>query len=143
MSGAREHILAAARRALGRGPLDAARRAEEIIDQYVGRFMGWLGTREVHATIRAFRGGAEESRDEVLGRARRRLAAGHPPEEVMHYLAHTLTNKLLHMPTVQIRRAGAGAQHELVAAARALYDLETDSGDDDDAAGGDGGGSAT
>jgi hypothetical protein len=34
----------------------------------------------------------------------------------MHYLANALTNKLLHVPTVQIRRAGAGARHELVGA---------------------------
>ncbi len=122
---------------------DAARQAEEIVDQYVGRFMGWLGTHEVRATIRAVRGSAEETRNEVLQRARRRLAAGHPPEEVMHYLAHTLTNKLLHVPTVQIRRAGAGARQELIAAARALYDLKLDPGDADGGADGDDGGSTT
>jgi hypothetical protein len=49
----------------------------------------------------------------------------------MHYLARALTNKLLHAPTVQIRRAGAGARHELVAAARTLYELESDPGDAD------------
>jgi glutamyl-tRNA reductase len=70
----------------------------------------------VGATIRAVRGGAAQTRDQVLEVARRRLAAGHAPEEVMHYLANALTNKLLHVPTVQIRRAGAGARHELVAA---------------------------
>jgi len=122
---------------------EAARQAEQIIDQQVGRFMGWLGTREVRATIRAVRGGAEETRDEMLAKARRRLAAGHPPEEVMHYLAHALTNKLLHAPTVQIRRAGASARHELVAAARALYDLECEPGDPGDDAGRDNDGSAT
>jgi glutamyl-tRNA reductase len=122
---------------------DAARQAEEIIDQHVGRFMGWLGTREVRSTIREFRGGAEATRDEVLETACRRLAAGHPPEEVMHYLARILTNKLLHAPTVQIRRAGAGARHELVAAARTLYDLESNPGDPNDDADGNGGGNST
>lgn len=122
---------------------DAARQAEEIIDQHVGRFMGWLGTREVRSTIREFRGGAEATRDEVLEQACRRLAAGHPPEEVMHYLARILTNKLLHAPTVQIRRAGAGARHELVAAARTLYDLESNPGDPNDDADGNGGGNST
>jgi glutamyl-tRNA reductase len=124
---------------------DAARQAEEIIDQHVGRFMGWLGTRDVGATIRAVRGNAEDTRNQVLEKAYRRLAAGHPPEEVMQFLARALTNKLLHAPTVQIRRAGAGARHELVAAARTLYELESDpgdsAGDSDDGAGGDGGGS--
>lgn len=109
---------------------DAARQAEEIIDQHVHRFMRWLGTREVRDTIRAFRGDAEQARDAVLERARRRLAAGTPADEVMQYLAHTLTNRLLHTPTVQIRRAGAGARHELVTAARTLYELEDDRSDD-------------
>ena len=104
---------------------DAARQAEEIIDQHVGRFMGWLGTREVLGTISAVRGSAEASRDEVLSRARRRLAAGHPPEEVIEYLANTLTNKLLHAPTVQIRHAGAASRQEIVNAARTLYDLDS------------------
>jgi glutamyl-tRNA reductase len=125
---------------------DAARQAEEIIDQQVGRFMGWLGTREVGSTIRAVRGGAAQTRDQVLEVARRRLAAGHPPEDVMHYLANALTNKLLHVPTVQIRRAGASARHELVAAARTLYGLESDPGDPgdpDDEPGGDDDGKAT
>jgi glutamyl-tRNA reductase len=123
---------------------DAARQAEEIVDQHVGRFMSWLGTREVHNTIRAVRGGAEETRDDVLDKARRRLAAGASADEVMQYLAHTLTNKLLHTPTVQIRRAGAGARHELITAARTLYDLDDDSGDDDsgDDVDGDDGGNA-
>ncbi len=112
---------------------DAARQAEEIIDQHVGRFMSWLGTREVLATIRAFRGGAEEARDAVLEKARRRLAAGVPADEVMDYLAYTLTNKLLHTPTVQIRDAGAGARHELIAAARTLYELDGDATRDTDA----------
>jgi hypothetical protein len=40
---------------------------------------------------------------------------------------------------VQIRRAGAAARHELVAAARTLYDLQGSPGDGDDDDGGDGG----
>ena len=50
------------------------------------------------------------------------------------------------MPPVQIRRAGAGARHELVAAARTLYGLESDPGDPgepDDEPGGDDDGKAT
>jgi glutamyl-tRNA reductase len=54
----------------------------------------------------------------------------------MAYRARTLTSKLLHAPTVQIRRAGAGARHELVAAARTLYGLESNPGEDDDGSGG-------
>ncbi len=116
---------------------DAARQAEEIIDQHVHRFMRWLGTREVRGTIRAFRDEAGQAREAVLEKAHRRLAAGMPPEQALQYLAHTLTNRLLHAPTVQIRRAGAGARHELIDAARTLFELDDDSVDD-----GSGGGNA-
>jgi glutamyl-tRNA reductase len=111
---------------------DAARQAEEIIDQHVGRFMGWLGTREVSETIRAMRSGAEGARDEMLDKARRRLAAGDAPEDVLQYLAQTLTNKLLHTPTVEVRRAGAAHRREIVAAARSIYQLGSEPAGDDD-----------
>ena len=37
----------------------------------------------------------------------RMLSAGSDPEAALRFLANTLTNKLMHAPTVQIRRAGA------------------------------------
>lgn len=101
----------------------AAQEAEEIVDDQVDRFMGWLGTRGVTDTIVEFRRGAEQHRDVVLDRARRMIAAGAAPNEALEFLAHTLTNKVLHAPTVSIRRAGARADGELVDAARTLFDL--------------------
>ncbi len=103
---------------------EAALEAEEIVDAQVDRFMGWLGTRGVTDTIIGVRRGAQAQRDEVLRRARRMLAAGADPEEALAYLAHTLTNKMLHAPTVSIRRAGARSEEELVDAARTLFDLD-------------------
>lgn len=107
---------------------EAARQAEEIIERQVEQFMGWLGTRDVADTIREVRRGAESTRDTVLERARRQIASGVPPEEVLQYLAHTLTNKLLHAPTVHIRHAGADARQDIVEAARVLFDLDDDPG---------------
>lgn len=105
---------------------EAASQAEEIIDTQVRHFMGWLGTRDVVTTIRAFRESAEEARDVALERARRMLASGRPADEVVGYLANTLTNKLLHTPTVQIRQAGAEGRGELVEAAHVLFELADD-----------------
>ncbi|MGW8323502.1 MAG: RNase adapter RapZ, partial [Thermodesulfobacteriota bacterium] len=42
-----------------------------------------------------------EARDEVLARALHQLHAGKSAEEVLGFLAHTLTNKLLHTPSVR------------------------------------------
>nr|VFK24214.1 MAG: glutamyl-tRNA reductase [Candidatus Kentron sp. MB]VFK30579.1 MAG: glutamyl-tRNA reductase [Candidatus Kentron sp. MB]VFK75309.1 MAG: glutamyl-tRNA reductase [Candidatus Kentron sp. MB] len=102
---------------------DAARQAEKIIDIQVDRFMGWLGTLDVVPTIRAFRGQGDVAREQVLHKAKRMLAAGAPPEETLDFLATTLTNKLLHQPTAQLRRAGFDGRSELINAARMLFEL--------------------
>nr|VFK20163.1 MAG: glutamyl-tRNA reductase [Candidatus Kentron sp. LPFa] len=102
---------------------NAAHQAEEIIDIQVDRFMGWLGTQNVVPTIRAFRSRNEVARDQVLHKAKRMLIAGTPPDDVLDFLASTLTNKLLHQPTVALRRAGFEGRSELVSAARILFDI--------------------
>ena len=105
---------------------EAAGQAEELIDAQVDHFMGWLGVQNVVVTIQDVRKRAENTRDEVLAKARRRLAAGATPEEVLGFLAHSLTNKLLHDPTSSLRDAGSEGQNEIVDAARILFGLGVD-----------------
>ncbi len=108
---------------------EAAAEAERIIDAEVHEFMGWLGTHRVGDTIRELRSRAEETRDEVLARARRMLAAGDDPEHALEVLAHNLTNKLLHAPTVEIRAAGASGRSDLLETARRLFRLDAPPGE--------------
>ncbi|NIR29187.1 MAG: glutamyl-tRNA reductase [Gammaproteobacteria bacterium] len=103
--------------------------AEKIIEEQVDRFMGWLGTREVVDTIRAVRSRAEGVRDEVLTKASRLLANGSSGDEVSAFVANTLTKKLLHTPTVGLRRAGAEGRSDIVDAARLLYGVPNRQGD--------------
>ncbi len=105
---------------------EAATQAEEIVDLQVARYMAWLRSLDAVDTIRACRARSEALRQEVLARARRRLAQGKPPEEVLEYLAYTLTNKFLHEPCVSLRRAGAEGHRELIEAARELFRLRED-----------------
>jgi len=65
-------------------------------------------------------------RDEVLLKAQRMLESGKPPQEVMEYLANTLTNKLLHTPSSQLRMAGSAGRQELLEAANTLFQLGKD-----------------
>jgi glutamyl-tRNA reductase len=60
----------------------------------------------------------------VLAAAIRRIQAGKPAEEVMGFLAHTLTNKLLHAPSARLRRAGREGEAEILEAANELFDLD-------------------
>jgi glutamyl-tRNA reductase len=108
---------------------EAAVHAEAIIAERTDEFMTWLHSRSATHVINTLRGSAERNRDEVIDRARRLLAQGRPPEEVLQYLGETLTNRLLHLPTVRLREASPAEQRRLLEAARRLFDLDTDSQD--------------
>lgn len=99
---------------------EAAQQALEIIEQHTEEFMGWLRSLDAVSIIQDYRGQAETIRDEVLERSLRHLKNGKDPEEILRYLAHTLTNKILHTPSTQIRQAGFQGQQSLLRAADTL-----------------------
>jgi len=101
----------------------AAEQAEEIIETQVEYFLAWLRGQGAQSTIRDFRLQAEQTRDEALQKAIAMLKNGTSPEETLNRLAHTLTNKLIHTPSSQIRDAAENERHDLVAAAREIFKL--------------------
>ena len=103
---------------------EAAEQAQEIIENQVEHYMGWLRSLEAVDTIRSYRELAEQLRDEAMQNARRQLAAGRDPEAVMIELARILTQKLLHQPTVQMNRAAFEGREELLESARELFNLK-------------------
>ncbi len=88
--------------------------------------MAWLRSLDAVNLIQGFRQGAEQARDEVLARAQHQLETGRPAEEVLGFLAHTLTNKLLHTPSVRMRQAGREGNVQLLDAANDLFQLSSD-----------------
>ncbi len=102
----------------------AAKQAAEIVDIQVANFMGWLQSLNAVSTIRAYRAGAEQTRDHELENAQRLLAQGRDPEQVLRLLARSLTNKLTHTPSIQMKQAGFQGRLELLQAARELFDLK-------------------
>ncbi|SFF43170.1 glutamyl-tRNA reductase [Fontimonas thermophila] len=105
---------------------EAARQAEVLVQTQAEEFARWLESRDAASTIQAIRARARASRDEVLDKARRRLAAGEPAEDVLAFVADTLSNKILHAPSQALRRADAVEQALLLNAARRLFDLPED-----------------
>jgi glutamyl-tRNA reductase len=105
---------------------EAALQAREIVDFHAGEFMAWLRSLDAVYLIQGFRQGAEQVRDEVLGRALHQLQTGRPAEEVLGFLAHNLTNKLLHAPSVRLRQAGREGDVQLLDAANELFQLAAD-----------------
>jgi len=51
----------------------------------------------------------------------KQLAQGKSTEEAMQFLAHTLMNKFLHQPSIQLRQAGQDSRHDLIEFARQLF----------------------
>ncbi|WP_415883378.1 glutamyl-tRNA reductase [Neptuniibacter sp. QD34_54] len=102
---------------------DAARQAEEIIETGAHEFMRQLRSLEAVDVLTAFRGQAESLRDQELGRALKQLENGKPAEEVLTMLARSLTNKMLHHPTIQMRKASAEGRSELLDLVQELHQL--------------------
>ncbi len=102
---------------------EAAQQAEDIIDLKVDDFMGWLRAQGAVSTIVAYRSKAEALREEVQAKARRLLSQGKPVDEVLDFLAHTLTNKLTHDATSRLNQAARDGNDELMKAAQALFNL--------------------
>jgi glutamyl-tRNA reductase len=91
----------------------AAGGARRLIEEEVARFLVELRAKDAGPAIRALRQQADTIRLQSLEQARRLLAAGKPAEEVLEYLANTLTNRLLHTPTQALRQAAESADQAL------------------------------
>jgi len=107
-----------------RSRAQAAAQAEEILDTQVIHFMGWLNSLNAVDTICDLRELAQETSHSLVQKAKRMLDNGKPPYEVIDFLAHTLTDTLMHSPCTQLRQASYEGQHDLVEAARRLFQLE-------------------
>jgi len=102
----------------------AALQAEEIIEAQVLNFMEWLNSLDAVDTIRALRLQASMIEDEVLRSAQQKLQHGGDPAEILKEVTHSLTNKLIHTPSTQLRNAGVNGRIDLLSATHELFDLK-------------------
>jgi glutamyl-tRNA reductase len=107
-----------------RGRREAAAQAESMVSLHVEEFMAWWRERAAASTIVSMRRRADQARADVLERAMRQLRQGASPQEALEFLAHTLTNRLLHRPTVGLRSAAALGDEEFLEFASRLLALE-------------------
>ncbi|QCT21648.1 glutamyl-tRNA reductase [Jejubacter calystegiae] len=90
----------------------AAVQAETIVAQETGEFMGWLRAQSASATIREYRGQAEQVRDELTTKALAALQQGGDAEAVLQELSRKLTNRLIHAPTKSLQQAARNGDDE-------------------------------
>ncbi len=104
---------------------EAAEQAEAIIDLQVEHFLAWWQASERIDALRQLRQRGEAERDAVLAKAQAMLVQGRPPEQALQFLANTLTNKLLHAPSANLRAAALRGDSDLLRAAERLFDPGT------------------
>src|SRR5690606_2648746 len=88
--------------------------AEAIIETRVQNFMHWLQSREAVPTIIELQRTADKVRQQELEKARRMLARGEDPEQVLELLAHGLTQKYLHGPMATLNQSAPDERAQLV-----------------------------
>jgi glutamyl-tRNA reductase len=101
----------------------AVPKVEALVEDAVSSFLAWEHQMQVTPAIKALRARFEEVRQEELARNLKRI----PPEgrEAAARLTESLTNRLLHDPTVTLRKESSrpGGGRDLVAALRRLFGI--------------------
>ncbi|MFB1037232.1 MAG: glutamyl-tRNA reductase [Sinobacterium sp.] len=107
-----------------------ASKAEEIVAAAVAEFSKRQKSMSAVSTVRAFRQQGESMRDAELDKALKMIAKGDDAQQVLQQFAKTLTNKLLHGPSIKMKQASADGREEFIKLSQELYDL-TELGDSD------------
>jgi len=111
---------------------NAALEAESYVESGAQNMMREMRALDAVATVRAYRTKSADIRDVELNKAIKQLHSGQPPEEVMRYFANALTNKLLHSPCIQMKKASAEGRADVMVLAQELFELDdTTNGDID------------
>lgn len=100
---------------------EAASEAEAIVELQVARFTETMAASTRTEPLKRLRAHGEAAKADVLAKAQQQLAAGQDPQEVLSFLAHTLTNRILHAPTVALREAALTGNADLARAADKLF----------------------
>ena len=103
-----------------------ASRARVVVDREVARFANWLASLEVVPTIAALRERGEAIVEQVLAEnAGRWDSLSEADRSRLEVLARAVVRRLLHEPTLRLKRAEDGAYSQ-VQAVRELFGLEAE-----------------
>ncbi|MEK9942948.1 MAG: glutamyl-tRNA reductase, partial [Gammaproteobacteria bacterium] len=102
---------------------EAAVEAEKIIDLQVVRFMHWMRSLDSIPTILSLREKIDLLREAELVEARRRLANGEDPGDVLEQFARNLSQKFSHEPSQALKQASQDGNPGLINSTRRLFKL--------------------
>jgi len=101
---------------------EAAEAASSDVEESVDEFMRWLNSARAAVYLKNLHKHARENSDELVGKALRKIRAGQDPEQVIQKLAHTLTKRILHLPSTRLRRAAEEQDDDLLRVANRLFE---------------------
>lgn len=111
----------------GQGSREAAAvEADKLLDEEIHRYQNIERSKQVVPVIAALREQSQTIRDAVNAMALKRLARGESAHDAIEYATAALMKKMLHAPSVSLRKAGEESNEDLIEAARRLFDLNTD-----------------
>lgn len=102
----------------------AAEEAHTIIESGLAEYIQECRARHSVSAIKSYRQHAESIRDEVLEKALKDLEKGISPDTVVKQIANSLTNKLLHTPTSQLKQASTEGNQELLMLTKKLFAVD-------------------
>ncbi len=102
----------------------AAVEANKLLHDEIHRYLSIERSKQAVPMIAALREQGESLRDQINVLAHKRLARGESAAETVEYATAALMKKLLHNPSIALRKAGEDSDDELIDAARSLFDLD-------------------
>ncbi|MFA7553755.1 MAG: glutamyl-tRNA reductase [Spongiibacteraceae bacterium] len=109
-----------------------ARKADKLIDEGIEHYHQRLRALDVVSTLKAYRQQSEQTRDAELEKALKQLAKGEPAEKILNQLARSLTNKFMHTPSIEMKKASVEGRDEFISHAQGLLGLTVDSSNSSD-----------
>ena len=104
--------------------LDEVAKADSILQEGRAHFLKLQRERQMVPVLKAFRSQAEAIKQYELERALKQLDQGGDAVVVLEQMARVLTNKLIHTPSINIKKAGDQGQPHLVAEYAKLFGLD-------------------
>ena len=99
----------------------AAESANEEVEDAADTFMRWLYGLRAARSLEIIRSRAHAHELELVQKAQKRLDADHDPGEVLAQLASTLTNRILHQPSLNLRQAAEQQDYSMLLAAERIF----------------------
>ena len=111
----------------GQGNREAAAvEAHKLVDDEIRRYAAIERSKQVAPIISTLRDSHEAVRKQVAKQACKRMRKGESPEDAIEFATASLMKKILHKPSVALRKAGETSDEALIESARKLFGLEDD-----------------